>query len=312
SSGDSGPAGCDAQGFLPVADLGRTTSFPAVLPEVTAVGGTQFVEGTGTYWNTANSTGLGSAMSYIPEAPWNETDGSGLAASGGGASRLYSKPAWQTGPGVPNDGARDVPDISLSAAIHDGYEVVYGGQNFVIGGTSCGAPSMAGILGLLNQYQVQQGKQAGLGNINPQLYRLAQTASSAFHDVVAGDNKVPCALGSPDCTEGSFGFPAGPGYDLATGLGSIDVNTLFHQWNTASQPSSVTLTAAAAKVTVNDTIQLMATVSGLGGSSAPTGTVNFSVFGGTILGSAPLTTNNGKTTASLSVPASMAAGTGTA
>lgn len=65
-----------------------------------------------------------------------------------------------------------------------------------MGGTSCGTPSMAGVVALLNQYQIQKGKQAapGLGNINPQLYRLAQSAPSAFHDIVAGDNIVPCQI----------------------------------------------------------------------------------------------------------------------
>ena len=120
SSGDSGAAGCDAQGVAAFATGGRTVDFPAVLPEVTAVGGTQFVEGTGSYWSAANDTNSGSVLSYIPEAAWNEsTDARGLLASGGGASLYYPRPPWQNGPGVPNDNARHVPDIALSAAIHE-------------------------------------------------------------------------------------------------------------------------------------------------------------------------------------------------
>ena len=70
----------------------------------------------------------GSALSYIPEQPWNETTASGGltagGAGGGGASAYFSKPAWQVGTGVPSDGSRDVPDISLNAAaVHDGYLV---------------------------------------------------------------------------------------------------------------------------------------------------------------------------------------------
>jgi subtilase family serine protease len=124
SSGDSGAAGCDPQGNMPFAAAGRMVAFPAVLPEITAVGGTQFVEGTGAYWSSTNSPNSGSALSYIPEASWNESGSVGLASSGGGASVFYAKPVWQTGPGVPDDQARHVPDISLSAAIHDGY-VIY-------------------------------------------------------------------------------------------------------------------------------------------------------------------------------------------
>ena len=89
ASGDSGAAACDGQGFMPQATLGRSVLFPATLPEVTGIGGTQFAEGTGTYWAAANSSTFGSALSYIPESVWNESDGSGLGASGGGASRLY-------------------------------------------------------------------------------------------------------------------------------------------------------------------------------------------------------------------------------
>jgi len=120
SSGDSGAAGCDRQGIFPQAEQGRRVAFPASLPEVTAVGGTQFAEGSGNYWAATNSPTFGSALSYIPEMAWNESSGSGLGASGGGASTVYPRPAWQAGPGVPMDNARHVPDISLSAAIHDG------------------------------------------------------------------------------------------------------------------------------------------------------------------------------------------------
>src|SRR6185312_16334593 len=64
----------------------------------------------------------GSALSYTPELAWNESaPGLGLGASGGGVSLLVSKPDWQAGPGVPNDGARDVPDVAMAAAIHDAY-----------------------------------------------------------------------------------------------------------------------------------------------------------------------------------------------
>ena len=277
ASGDSGAAGCDSSGSEPFATHGLMVDFPAVLPEVTAVGGTEFAEGTGTYWGTSNSSTFGSALSYIPEAAWNESATPGLLSTGGGASILYTKPAWQSGPGVPNDGARDVPDLALSAASHDAYFITYVGSNVAVFGTSCAAPSMAAIIALLNHYQVANKfqKTAGLGNINPQLYRLAQSAPSAFHDVTTGNNIVQCAQGSPDCLTGSFGYSAGAAYDQTTGLGSVDANSLITQWNIPTNGSIVTLSANATNATLNDTIQLTATVAPASGSGTPTGTIYF-------------------------------------
>src|SRR5262249_17449903 len=159
----------------------------------------------------------------------------------GGPSTLYAKPAWQQGPGVPDDGARDVPDVSMTAAGHDGYLIVYNGLLLVTSGTSASAPALSGIIAILNQYQVAKKYQAaaGLGNINPQLYRLAQVAPTAFHDVVDGDNIVPCTQGSPKCLTGSYGYKAGPGYDLVTGLGSVDANNFVTQWHTPSRQVAV-------------------------------------------------------------------------
>lgn len=314
ASGDSGAAGCDGQGFSPSATLGRTVNFPAALPEVTGIGGASFVEGTGTYWSSSNSTAFGSALSYIPETAWNESSGSGLLATGGGASRYFAKPAWQTGPGVPGDNARDVPDLAFSAAIHDAYEIVYQGQNGGIAGTSCGTPTMAAIVALLNQYQIKNGKQtaAGLGNINPQLYRLAQSVPNVFHDITSGDNIVTCAQGTADCATGSFGYTALPGYDQATGLGSIDANVLFTQWNSAAQPVTVSLSASAAKATLNDTIQLTATVTaGSAAAGAPSGSVSFTWIGGAPLGSVPLAGSGKQQTATLSLPLYTLGGPGT-
>jgi len=308
SSGDAGGAGCDVQDAEPLATRGLSVMFPAAIPEVTAVGGTEFVEGNGTYWGPANSSMSGSALSYIPEAVWNESATSGLAASGGGASQFNSKPVWQTGPGVPNDGARDVPDVALSAAGHDAYIVYYVGSIVEVYGTSCAAPSMAALVALLNQYQVSQGfqKNPGLGNINPQLYRLAQSVPAAFHDITSGNNMVQCAQGTPNCATGSVGYQAGPGYDQATGLGSVDANVLVTHWNTATNGVTMSLTASPTSGTVNDTVQLTATVIPASTSGTPTGTVNF-VFETIPLGTVTLA--NGK--ASLTLPLYELGGTGT-
>jgi uncharacterized protein (TIGR03437 family) len=301
ASGDSGAAGCDPQESYPYAEHGRSVAVPAAVPEVTAVGGTQFAEGSGTYWAATNSPTFGSALSYIPEQAWNESSTAmGLGSTGGGASAIYSRPAWQTGPGVPMDNARHVPDVSLSAAIHDGYQINALGITGAVAGTSASAPSMAGIVALINQYQVANGFQnaPGLGNINPQLYRLAQSAPSVFHDITAGDNIVPCAQGTQDCLTGSFGYSAGIGYDMATGLGSVDGNALVTQWNTATPGVVVTLSSNATTGTMNDTVQLTATVAPVSGGGEPTGTVEF-VFNTRVLGSAPLA--NGSASISLSL-----------
>jgi subtilase family serine protease len=270
SSGDSGAADCDTSGL---AAYGLNVDFPTSSPFVTSAGGTMFsgdVSSPGSYWSSTNGTNAGSALSYIPEQPWNETtataglgdgSGDGGGAGGGGASAFFAKPSWQVGIGVPNDSARDVPDIALNAAAnHDGYMICSSGSSSadlpcsngflssngepnVFGGTSFVAPTFAGILALVEQKLGVGGTAAtGLGNINPILYGLANgpTASTIFHDTITGNNAVPCSQGTPSCSNadpnyinGSIGYNAGTGYDQASGLGSVDVSKLANSWATA-------------------------------------------------------------------------------
>ncbi len=278
SSGDSGAATCDRDTPTPQAAKGQTVSFPASIPEITAVGGTEFNETNGAYWAAANTANGGSALSYIPEKAWNDSVlRNGLHATGGGASVLYPKPIWQTGPGVPDDKARDVPDVAFSAsADHDGYEVTSAGVSHIFGGTSVGTPVFAGMVALLNQYLTSNGSQAqpGLGNINPTLYRLAQSTPDIFHDIVTGDNIVACAQGTADCVNGFLGFSTGPGYDLATGLGSVDAYRMVTEWTTGTS-STTTITASPNTFGLTDTVQLAATVTAASGKGTPTGTVTF-------------------------------------
>ncbi|MBZ5602426.1 MAG: Ig-like domain repeat protein [Acidobacteriia bacterium] len=277
ASGDWGAATCDFTSPSEQASKGFSTSFPATLPEVTAIGGTTFNDAGGKYWASSNGPNLGSALSYIPETVMNDTAQIHvLLASGGGASVFFSKPFWQAGPGVPDDKARDVPDVSMNAsAVHDGVEVVSAGTLIAVGGTSVGAPIFAGVTGLLNHYLMSKStiSAPGLGNINPTLYRLAQSTTDVFHDVTTGDNKIPCVQGSPSCVDGLLGVAAGPGYDLATGWGSIDANNLVTRWTTGTA-STTTLTANPTMYNLGDKIQLTAAVSG-SGSVAPAGTVTF-------------------------------------
>ncbi len=316
SSGDSGAAGCD-WGGPPAAQYGPMVTFPADIPEITAVGGTEFNESGSAGWNSTNSGTRQSVTGYLPEKAWNDSAlGGGIWASGGGVSTVFPKPWWQAGPGVPADGARDVPDISLTASgDHDGYVVYVSGQLFPVGGTSASSPAFAGIVSLTNQYVVAKGVQAraGLGNINPTLYNLAQNSAGVIHDISTGDNIVPCISKSTGCATGSFGYKAGIGYDMVTGLGSVDAYNLVTKW--ASLPAligtSTTVTASAASIAQSASTQLTAKVTALTGSKPPTGSVNFTL-GGVTLGSAALTTSGTTGVATLTVKgASLSAGSNT-
>lgn len=280
AAGDSGAAGCDSSSAAKAVD-GKAVNGLCSSPYSTCVGGTEFVEGSnpGQYWLSANNaTTLASVLSYIPETTWNESGTASLAAGGGGASTIYTKPSWQNGVGVPADGKRDVPDVSLTAAMHDGYTVVQGGEMgfiFQVGGTSAATPSFAGLIALVNQkYNAAQ------GCINPLLYPLAvkQAAGGAsiFHDITTGNNSVP----------GQTGFSAGAGYDQATGLGSVDANNLVNHWNDAAAPTgAVTIFTYAATVSQGQTgtAAIKTTTSGISSaviltvSGMPTGvTASFS------------------------------------
>jgi subtilase family serine protease len=309
SSGDSGAAACDATN---PAAKGLAVNLPASIPEMTAVGGTEFNEGSGTYWGTSNGANGGSALSYIPELAWDDNSTGtgfdpGLASTGGGASIYFAKPSWQTGPGVPNKNVRYVPDVAMPASPdHDGYIVCTnngscagGVQNgLIFGGTSVATPVFAGIVTLLNQ-QMKNTPPAGLGNINSTLYAFAQSFPAAFHDVPTGNynitgaaanpsgNTVPCTKGTPNCPASApfqFGFLTGTGYDQVTGLGSVDAHVFVTNFaNAVKIPTTTTVTLSPASVNVGATGAVMAkaTVTHATGTGTPSGTVNFYVDGST-------------------------------
>ena len=291
SAGDGGATDCDGSlGNFP-AILGLSVDVPASLPYVTGVGGTEFNEGNGTFWQAANGSDvLTSALSYIPEQAWNDSSfANGLFAGGGGASSVFGKPTWQTGTGVPSDGARDVPDISLNASpVHDPYLICdqfipQGSTTFTsnclngtfrysdhslgaAGGTSFGAPIFAGIVALINQ----KTGTAGQGNINYILYPLAASSSTAFHDITVGDNTSTCLAGTQDCpTGGSIGFLAGTGYDQATGLGSIDAANLVNAWSSISTGAGSTPTLSSISPTTMTAGSPAFTLTATGSSFAP-------------------------------------------
>jgi hypothetical protein len=269
ASGDSGAAGCDASSSTTAVN-GLAVNAICSTPNSLCVGGTEFNDtaNPSLYWSAYNANGTqASALGYIPEVVWNESGNQngnpGLWAGGGGHSSLYPKPAWQSGAGVPADGKRDVPDLSLTAAAHDGYIVVLGGVESVVGGTSAATPTLAGVFAL-----VAQSTGVRQGAANSTLYALAGQQSSGgpavFHDVATGNNSVP----------GITGFTATTAYDLASGLGSVDVHALVTHWSSASiatQPKpalQLTLSASALSLAPSASTQITAKVAGSGGFSA--------------------------------------------
>jgi len=261
SSGDTGSAGCDNLGEI-TASGPVSVSALASTPFNVAVGGTIFNENghDSSYWSSSTSAPV-TALNYIPENVWNESCVScvspNIAAGGGGASSVVPKPYWQSGlSSIPQDGFRDLPDVSLTSAIHDPYLLCLAGscnQGFLvgIGGTSAAAPSFAGIMALVNQ---KVGGRVGLANYV--LYKLAAAenlsqcngsststapaSTCVFNDVTVGNNAVP---GEASYGTNSPQFNGGVGYDLATGLGSVQVSNLVNKWNSvAFRPSNTTLT----------------------------------------------------------------------
>lgn len=279
SSGDENTASCDA--LESAATHGISISGFASTPYNVAVGGTDFADtylhDNSTYWKSTNSSTFGSAKSYIPEIPWNDSCASALLAkastgstqtygtagfcnsadgeanflevgggSGGpsacakgspstprvtsGTCKGWEKPSWQSLVGVPANGVRNIPDVSLFAANGVwGHYFVYcftdptpnlGGASCTgapstwsgAGGTSFSSPIMAGIQALVNQKTGERH-----GNPNPVYYAIARAeygsaGSSAcnsskgnavgskcvFYDVTLGDMDVNCK-GTHNC-----------------------------------------------------------------------------------------------------------------
>jgi len=311
ATGDSGSAGCDDPTAATAAQYGTSVNLMASTPYTVAVGGTELNDAANPaqYWTGTNNAGYSSALSYIPEKVWNDSCAAGASgcttaniwAGGGGASIFFAKPSWQTGvAGIPADGHRDVPDVSLTASSHDPYLLCMSGscqsnRFYLIGGTSASAPAFAGILAMAKQ-------RAGvrLGLVNPTLYRLAASqagsqcnASGApasnciFNDVTSGNNSVP---GESGYGTSSATYPAGAGFDLATGLGSVNAYNLVSAWGSAP--------ARAATMTV---LSLSPTVIATGATSTVTVWVGQRSGAGTLTGSVSLVTSEGATVATLTL-----------
>lgn len=316
ASGDSGAAGCEPQGDPPPATQFYSAN-GLCAQDATCVGGTEFNDSANSslYWSSSNAAStMGSALSYIPEGVWNDPEENGqtiIYAGSGGASQYFSKPSWQTGPGVPADGARDTPDVSFTASpYHDAYFGCLRGECSGGGGTSLATPSMAAIAALLNTA-------AGTrqGNLNPLLYRLASSPAAAniFHDTtVASSGVANCTVSVPSLcnnstpsltalTGGLEGYVVTPGYDLATGWGSLDAANFIR----AAIPVTTTLalTSNATQVSVSQSFTVTAALTPAADSvAAPTGTVQFSVNGAASGSAVALSSNSATTTLTLPTP----------
>ena len=319
STGDNGAAGCDDPSAAP-AGHPISVNYLASTAYNVAVGGTLFNEnGTPNKYWTSTTPFSETAISYIPENVWNESSlTNGLWSSSGGASAGnvggglggitpgVPKPYWQSGvAGIPADSVRDLPDVSLAAARHDPYLLCLEascvpnsqGQLFVyfISGTSASAPSFAGIMALVDQKtEGTAGSFTRQGLANYVLYRLAATQNAypsqcngsnsatppastcIFNDVTDGNNVVPGELSSD--------YQAGVGYDLTTGLGSVNVTNLADQWSTVT--FNPTTTVLALNPTVNIThgsaVNATITVSPSSGTGTPSGDVSLLAENGPI------------------------------
>jgi hypothetical protein len=282
SSNDSNLA--SAKSYIPEIPWNDSCGSPEILAALQAAGSTpattteELCNTSGQLHNQFLNTagGSGGASNCIT------SDGVDASSCASG----YAKPAWQSGiPGIPSDGVRNLPDVSLFAgngiwssfyvfcesdATPDGTCDFKSGSDvgfLAAGGTSFASPAFAGIMALVNQ-------KAGApqGNPNDMLYKLANTqynsdGSSAcessnvtagnsclFYDITNGNNAVPCLESTTDCSPtnpGDFygilpGWDANAGYDRATGLGSVNAYNLVRAWSTASSNFVATLTTLTA------------------------------------------------------------------
>ena len=352
SAGDGGSAGCDNFNTSAFARKGLAVSGDASTPFDVAVGGTDFSGdffAPAQFWSATNDpVTQGSALSYIPEIPWNDSCANSLfsfigagtdpiavcnssfganfldivGGSGGASSCIssdgknlsscsggYPKPSWQAGVGVPADKVRDIPDVSLfaSSGFLGSFYIICEAdlsptgmcdlnppfEDFAgFGGTSVSSPAFAGIMAL-----VDQKTHARQGNANFVFYKLAAeqnpTACNVnaggfltslpaptciFNDITADTNAVPCLAGSPNCnTEGGplgvlAGYNSGVGYDLTTGLGSVNAANLVNGWKSVTfTPTSTRLRLSPQIIIHGQPVNVSITVASKGG--APSGDV---------------------------------------
>jgi subtilase family serine protease len=234
ASGDNGANDCTT-GVRAVDD-------PASQPDVTGVGGTTMTS------DTPGAT----------ETVWNDT-GAGGGAGGGGVSRDWAVPSYQSadavsqsaincettpGASTTSTDCREVPDVSADADPDTGYDIRWDGSWLVVGGTSAAAPTWASLVTLADSSSACTSTGTKVGFANSLLYGLS---AADFDDVISGNNT----------NGGATGYPAGTGYDMASGLGTPDGATLIPALcgSTASVTATTpTTTAPTTTTTVVQTV----------------------------------------------------------
>lgn len=257
----------------------------------------------------------------------------------------YPKPEWQSRvPNIPADSVRDLPDLSLFAGNNTSGFYVYcdaeiNGETCSLdnltaaGGTSFASPAMAGIMALIDQKTNSR-----QGNPNYILYQLAAkqysdptlTAACSssqvqagnacmFYDITAGNNAVPCLVGTYNCTANTPGdvigvlpgWNAGTAYDMASGLGTVNAYNLVNAWSSAAgtfQTSEVSLSLGASTAAYGSAVPFTISVQpGSGASGTPTGNValmtttpasnQYYAQGSAVLQAGPFALANGQTPA---------------
>jgi len=195
------------------------TGWPATDPLVTAVGGTQLKQNSnGTFssvvWNDTYDVPLQQAFTG--------TNGPNPFATGGGVSEFFSRPYYQNGVARVTGPARGIPDISLSGACDgavDTYSSYPGGVTgwHLTCGTSESSPLFSGIVALADQVAHHS-----LGLVNPTLYLLSALHAPGLVDVTKGNNTVSFTQGADNTLYTVQGYSAKPGYDLASGVGTVN------------------------------------------------------------------------------------------
>ncbi len=217
ASGDSGAA--DVRFNQVTYYLHRVTSWPDSDPLVTGVGGIRLHLGAAgdnvrapTVWN--DTYNVATNQFVVGNA------GPNPLAGGGGRSVIFARPGYQNGVRDVVGSRRGVPDISMSAACNGAADMYqsFAGQPagwYPTCGTSEATPEFAGIVALADQVAGHP-----LGVINPYLYQLSARHAPGIVDVVSGNNTVSFSQGGKLHTV--RGFLAGPGYDLASGVGTVN------------------------------------------------------------------------------------------
>jgi subtilase family serine protease len=261
-------------------DSGAGVEWPAASPYVVAVGGT--------------TLHLDSNGNRTSETAWS--------GSGGGASSVYSQPAYQSG--WQTSGRRGVPDVSLVADPSTGvlvYDSINGGW-FIVGGTSASAPQWAGLVALANELRANSGS-TPISSFNNTLYPLARGGTSIPYTV------NPAYL--YDVTQGNNGgYNAGATYDFVTGLGSAVANALVPALapSTLNPNFAISATPASQTITAGGNASYLVSVSSVGGFSSSVGLTVSGLPGATASFSPQSINGSGSSTLTIATSSSTPAG----